>query len=190
MTKKIFVLSGPSGAGEDSIIEGLKKILPIEALITTTTRPMRPGESQGKPYYFISRKDFEDGLTAGRFFEYAQEDNDNYYGCTNDEFERVGKTDKIIIWKVDYKGVINAKRLIPDEAVTILIDVPPEAVEKRIRKRTTVTEEFVKGRLEYAKGWYDNRRYFDYEIKNEDGKLAEAIEDTAKIIKKELNIDK
>ncbi|PIR95197.1 guanylate kinase, partial [Candidatus Falkowbacteria bacterium CG10_big_fil_rev_8_21_14_0_10_37_6] len=53
--QKIFIISGPSGAGEDSVIDGLKKLLPIERVITTTTRAMRKNESQGNPYYFISQ---------------------------------------------------------------------------------------------------------------------------------------
>lgn len=187
--KNIFVITGPSGAGEDSIIEGLKKILPVEKLITTATRQMRPGESQGNPYYFIAKEDFIKGIGEGKFFEYALEDGGNYYGCTFEEIRRVENSDKIIIWKVDYQGALKAKKLIPD-TVIIYLDVPPEVIEKRIRKRTTVTEDFVKGRLEYAKGWYDKRHFFDYTITNDDGKLAEAIAAAAEIIRKESGIDK
>lgn len=187
---KIFALSGPSGAGEDSIIEGLKKIMPIEVLITTTTRSPRSGESQGKPYYFISHSEFEKGITTGKFFEYAKEDGNNYYGCTVEEFKRAERSDNIIIWKVDYQGVINAKRLIPDKVIAILINVTPEVIERRIRKRTKVTEEFVRQRLAYANGWYENKHHFDYEISNEDGKLDYAIQQVADIIRKVSEIDK
>lgn len=185
--KRIFVITGPSGAGEDSIIKGLKEILPIDQLITTTTRQMRPGEKQGEPYYFIAKEDFMKGVREGKFFEYALEDGGNYYGCTFEEVKRVEKSDRIIIWKVDYQGAFKAKELISG-VVTILIDVPPEVIERRIRKRTTVTEEFVRGRLEYAKGWYDNRHRFDYTIANDDGKLEEAITAAAAIIRRESGI--
>ena len=177
----IFIISGPSGAGEDSIIDGLKKYFPIERITTTTTRKMRPGESQKNPYYFISKEEFKEGIKKGSFFEYAEEDNNNFYGVTHEEISRVKEGGNIVIWKIDYKGVISAKKLMP-EALSILIDVPLDIIEKRIRKRNEVAEEFVKSRLEYAKGWYENRHIFDYIIKNKEGKLNEAIEAVKNII--------
>jgi guanylate kinase len=185
-TSKIFILSGPSGAGEDSIIEGLKKIFPIERIMTTTTREMRPGESEGHPYYFISKEDFRAGIERGNFFEWAEEDRGNFYGVTKKEIERVLLLDKIIIWKLDYKGVINARQLYP-EAISILIDVPLEVIEKRIRLRDNATDEYVQERLAYANGWYENRDKFNYSIKNEDGRLDKAIEETVAIIRKNIN---
>ena len=180
----IFIISGPSGAGEDSIIDGLKKCFPIEKVVTTTTRKMRQGESQKNPYYFIPKEKFKKGIKQGNFFEYAEEDNNNFYGVTREEINRVKKSGNIVIWKIDYKGVISAKKLIP-EAVSILINVPLDVIEKRIRKRNEVTEEFVESRLEYARGWYENRHIFDYTIKNKEGKLNEAIEAVKSIIKQD-----
>ena len=66
---KLFIISGPSGAGEDSVIAGLKKCLNIEKIITTTTRKIRPDETQGKEYYFISKDEFKKSITNDEFFE-------------------------------------------------------------------------------------------------------------------------
>src|SRR3989344_41352 len=111
MKTSLIIISGPSGSGEDSIIEGLKEYFPLERVITTTTRQMRRTESEGNPYYFISTEEFADRVDRGDFFEYAQQYNDHFYGVTFAEIERVKNSGKIGIWKIDYKGVIKVKEL-------------------------------------------------------------------------------
>src|SRR3989338_4539799 len=95
----IFVVSGPSGAGEDSIIKGLEKYFPIERIITTSTREMRPGESQGNPYHFIGKEEFKKRKDQGDFIEWAEQYNGNLYGVTRQEIERVKNSGKIGTWK-------------------------------------------------------------------------------------------
>ena len=189
MKNRIIIISGPSGAGEDSIIDALEKILPVENVITTTTREMRPGESQANPYYFISRKDFLEKIDKGEFFEYAQEYNDNYYGVTNEELNRFTANGKIGLWKIEYKGVITVKSKLP-EIKAIFIIAPLEVLEQRIRRRTQVTEDFVKERMNYTKEWLKHREIYDYEVENVEGKLKETIEKVTGIIKREFDIDK
>jgi len=188
MTNNIFIISGPSGAGEDSIIKGLRDIIPFEKIITSTTREMRPGESQGNPYYFITKKKFKAGIGRGKFYEYAEEDRGNLYGVTKKELDRTLNSGSIIIWKLEYQGAITIKKLMP-ESVAILIDIPIDVIEARIRRRDNLSEEYIKGRLAYAQGWYDNKDKFDYLIKNEEGKLDEAIQKVAEIIKKNIKIN-
>jgi guanylate kinase len=185
----LFIISGPSGAGEDSIIEGLRKCFVIEKVITTTTREMRPGESQGNPYYFISKEDFQEGINHGNFIEWAEEYNGNFYGTTKIELERVLSSGKMGIWKIDYHGVINAKKKNP-EITAIFITVPSlDVLENRIRRRDNVTSKYVKERMEYTREWMKHADIYDYTVVNEEGKLEEAIQKTAKIIREnsELN---
>jgi guanylate kinase len=187
MQNNLFIISSPSGAGEDSIIQGLEKLLPIERVITTTTRPMRPGESQKKPYYFISRDKFNKGIKENKFFEYAKEYNNHYYGVTHDEIKRVKNSGKIGIWKIEYKGVISAKKLIPG-IISILINAPLDILEKRIRQRDrTVTEQYIKERMAYTKEFLKNKQIYDYEVINHQGKLNQTIKQVAKIIKQEVS---
>ncbi|MDO8592842.1 MAG: guanylate kinase [bacterium] len=183
MPNNIFIISGPSGAGEDSIIDGLKKILPTERVITTTTRQMRPGEKSGQPYYFISRDDFTKLIEEKKLFEYAREYNDNYYGVTYDEITRVRKGGKIGLWKIEYQGVITAKKLMPG-IIAIFINAPLEILEKRIRRRGNVTEEFVQERLRYTKKWLKHLNIYDYIIENKEGELNQTIAQVAQIIRK------
>ncbi len=184
MKNNLFIISGPSGAGEDSIINGLEKKLSIEKVTTTTTRKMRKGESEGCPYYFISKNDFKKGIEENKFFEYAQEYNNNYYGVTHDEIKRVKNSGKIGIWKIEYKGVITAKKLIKD-ITAIFINSPLPILEQRIRSRDGVTEEYIKERTKYTKEWLKHKNIYDYEVINEQGKLDEAIKKIVDIIKKE-----
>lgn len=183
--KNIFILSGPSGAGEDSIIDGLSKLLPIEKIITTVTRSKRDGENDGAPYYFISQNEFEQNIKRGNMIEYAKHYNGNYYGVTKKELERVAASEKIGIWKIDYQGVETAKRLFP--AITaIFINAPLEILEKRIRMRDHLTEEYVKERMDYTKEWLKHTDIYDYTIENEQGKLDEAIQRAFVIIKERI----
>ncbi|PIR93109.1 guanylate kinase [Candidatus Falkowbacteria bacterium CG10_big_fil_rev_8_21_14_0_10_43_10] len=184
----IFIISGPSGVGEDSVIERLKKILPIERVVTATTRPMRPGEKQGSPYYFITKAEFEKKIKLNGFFEYAQEYNDNYYGVTHEEINRVRRQkDKIGIWKIEYKGVISAKKIMP-EIVAIFLNASLADLEKRIRRRSSVTDEYIKERMAYTEEWLEHRDVYDYEIENREGELEKTVKKVAQIIKERTNI--
>lgn len=182
MENNIFIISGPSGAGEDSVIDGLKKILPIERVVTTTTRPKRPGEASGKPYYFISRGSFIKLIKEKKLFEYAEEYNSNYYGVTHKEINRVKTSGRIGLWKIEYKGVITAKKLMP-KIIAIFINAPLKTLEKRIRRRDNITEQFVQERLDYTKEWLKHLDLYDYLVENEEGKLNQTIKRVAEIIK-------
>ena len=146
---------------------------------------MRTGESQGQPYYFISKEEFVEKIQKNEFFEYQLEDNGNFYGITTVEFQRVCDSNKVVLWRLEFEGVIKMKKLFPD-AISILIDVPKDVIESRIRKRDNPSEDFIKARLEYADGWYKNKDKFDHAIKNEDGKLNEAIAAVADIIRNHM----
>jgi guanylate kinase len=181
MKTNMFMISGPSGAGQDSVIRSLKKQLDFDKIITTTTRKMRPEDNEGISYYFISKEEFRKRIEENKFFEYVLEDNDNYYGGTYAELERIKKSQKPIIWKVDYKGVMNAKKIFP-EAKSIFIYIPFDLIRKRLLARKE-PENIIQDRLEYAEGWYKNENIFDYKVENKEGKLDETIQRVLEIIK-------
>ena len=187
--ENLFIISGPSGAGEDSIIEGIGQCCPIERVITTTTRAPRRGESQGNPYYFVSREEFLEKVKKGLFAEYEQHYNDNYYGVTREELERVAACGKVGIWKLEYKGVRSAKKLFPS-ITAIMITVPDlETLRRRILKRDpTVGERYLRERMEYSRQWMKQTDIYDYTVINADGKLSEAIEETVAIISSKTDL--
>jgi guanylate kinase len=184
---KIFIISGPSGAGEDSVISGLRNKFSIERIITTTTRKMRKGESQGNPYYFVAEDEFKKKIEQNELAEWAQEYNANFYGVTKKELGRVMNCPKIGLWKIEYKGVITAKKQFPE--IKSIYIVPPslEVLRKRIKYRDSlVTEEYLNERMEYTREWMKYEYIYDYKVINEEGKLNEAIEKVAKIIEENL----
>ena len=177
----LFIISGPSGAGEDSIIEGLKKILPIERVITTTTREKRSNIFAEDPYYFISKEEFKKGIAENRFFEYAREYNDQFYGVTKKEIERVINCDKIGIWKIEYKGVMTMKKMMPEIIAILITTESLEVLKQRILSRGA-SEKFVEERMIYTKEWLKHKDIYDYEVVNYEGKLDEAVEEVRGII--------
>lgn len=181
MKTNLIIISGPSGSGEDSIIEGLKEFFSLERVITTTTRQMRQHESEGKPYYFISKEEFADRIDKDDFFEYARHYNNHFYGVTFAEIERVKNSGKIGIWKIDYKGVIKAKELMP-EVPAIFINSPLEVLRERIMKRDGVSGKYVDDRMKYTKEWLKHTDIYDYTIDNEQGKLDKSIQEAKRII--------
>lgn len=181
--KNIFIISGPSGAGKDAVISGLKKILPSRQLITTTSRPKRPGERQGKPYYFMAKNEFKKRIRQKEFFEYDKH-YDNYYGLTHKEIDKTRKGKKIYFWQAEYKGVITAKKQRPD-IIAIFINSPFEILKKRILARKgKLNKKIFSQRIKDIKEWLKRLDLYDYIVKNEEGRLNQTIAQIVKIIKK------
>ena len=185
-TGKICIISGPSGAGEDSVIDGLSKLFPIERVITTTTRDMRPGESDSNPYHFISKTEFMSGIEMGGFVEYAEQYNGNFYGVTRDEIERVNRSGKIGIWKIEYKGVISVKKQFPGIIAILLMAENLEVLESRIKNRDNLGGDYVKDRMDYTREWLKHEDIYDFKVINRQGQLDVAVNEIAEIITKHL----
>lgn len=182
----IFIISGPSGAGEDSIISELSKILPLERIVTTTTREPRPGEIHGQDYYFTSLAEFENRLIAGKFAEHAKQYNGNLYGVSVEELDRVAQSGKIGIWKIEYQGVITVKQRFP-EIKAILINTPDLAtLERRLRKRDNLNETYLQERMAYTQEWLKHTDIYDYAVINADNQLAQAVAQVKEIIEQNL----
>ncbi|HLD31756.1 MAG TPA: hypothetical protein VJB37_02580 [Patescibacteria group bacterium] len=184
-----IIISGPSGAGEDSVINGLRQKLSVEVAITTVTRSPRPGESEGHPYYFVTEPAFVAGVAAGEFFEYAQHYNGNWYGLSQAEMERIKQSGKIGIFKIDYHGVASMKRKLPG-LKAIFLTAPLDVLEKRIRRRSEVTDAYVQERMAYTKEWLKHTDLYDYQVVNEEGKLEQTIIQVENIIRLEMGLDK
>lgn len=180
----IVIISGPSGAGEDSVIDGLSKLVTIHRVITTSTREPRPGESDGNPYHFVTESEFNAKIAAGEMIEWAREYNNHLYGVTLEELQRVATLGGVGVWKMEYKGVQTAKKMFP-EIVAIMITADLDVLEARIRRRDKVTEEHVATRMEYTKEWFRHKDIYDYIVENKEGKLDETIQNVMDIMRKE-----
>lgn len=185
---KIVVIFGTSGSGQDSVIKGLiDSGLRAERVITTVSRPMRPSESQGKPYYFISEEEFKKLIEDDKLIEWDHHYS-GYYGCTYEEYERVSKLPKAILWKTDMRGAVTIKEKFP-QVFTIYVKPPSlEIALERLRKRGQETEEVIQKRAKEIREYLnpENDEKFDFVVVNEEGKLNETVEEVKGIIEKEL----
>ncbi len=178
----LFVISGPSGSGKNTVYEGVKALMPsITHTVSATTRAMRPGETEGVDYYYISVEEFQRRLENGEFLEYVQYGG-NYYGTLKSEIDRLAAAHMIPVLIIEVNGALNIKRIFP-ETVTIFI-VPPsiEELERRIRNRGHNTEEELRTRLEIAAAEMENRDKYDFCVVNDD--LEQCINEVLQIIKK------
>lgn len=181
----LIIISGPSGSGQDSVIQGLiDRGLPIERVITTMARPMRAGESEGQPYYFVSPEKFDLMIKNNELIEWA-EVYDSKRGVTRQELERgLARPDKIAIWKMDWKGTAAAKKLFP-EAIAILITAPSiKDLIERIKKRGD-SPASIQSRIAYTKEFLKHKNLYNYVVINEEGKLEQTIDEVIAILKKE-----
>lgn len=183
----LFVITGPTAVGEDSIINGLRHKRDFHKITTTTSRPKRPSEKEGSPYYFVSKEDFEKMISCDGLVEYVKGANQTYYGVTKAEFAQSAKLEKPVIWKVDYKGAITARELFPDCTI-IYITVPSDnVIRKRLTKRDkNATEDYIEDRLRYAQNWKRHLDLYDYTVVNADTKLHESIDKVDSIIEKSM----
>ncbi|HLD30743.1 MAG TPA: guanylate kinase [Patescibacteria group bacterium] len=180
-----FIISGPSGAGEDSVIEGLKDKIKYERVITTVTREKRIGEREGFPYYFVSRKKFESMINKDAFIEWADVYGD-YRGATKKEIERLNKKNTLALWKVDFQGVETIKKKIPGVLSVLILPPSLKVLEERLIKRKTDTPETIKKRLPFTKKWLKQRKSYDYTVINEENKLKETIDRVLRILLENL----
>jgi len=185
--KHVIIISGPSGSGQDTVIRQLEKVFPIERVITTTSRSMRPLEKQGEPYYFTDPDTFHARIERGEFFEWAKQYNGQYYGVTKDEIERVANSGKLGIWKLDYQGVEHAKELFPG-IQAILLTAPLHELEARIRRRDNPTNEYVAERMAYTKESLAHAGDYDLVVDNRDGMLDETVTTISEFIESHLEV--
>ncbi len=183
--RKLIILSAPSGTGKNTLIgELLKRRDDIAFSISTTTRPKKKGEKEGRDYYFLSKEEFQEGIKRKIFLEWA-EVLGNYYGTSKKEIRRIWKEKKTPILDLDVQGALSLKRRFGDRVVTIFI-LPPslEELENRLRKRGRDNEEEIKKRLELAKKELLYREKYDYQVVNDS--LEEAIKELSQILDRVL----
>lgn len=182
---KIFIISGPSGVGEDSVINGLKKKMKFNRVRTTVTRKPRIGESQGKPYFFTTVNDFKKMIKADEFIEWAIVYGD-YRGATKKEIDRVLKLKNPVLWKVDWQGVRTIQKQIPESVSIFIVPGSYQELEQRIIQRKKDSLKTIKSREVETKKWLRQTKLYDYVVVNKQGELEKTIEKVAAIIKKEL----
>ena len=181
----LVILSAPSGAGKDAVLERLVMRLDDAVVyVTATSRKPRPGEIPGTHYYFYSPEKFREEIEQGNFLEWSMVHGE-FKGVRRDVLGETLLGHKIVIVKPDPQGMRKIKSQLP-EALTIFI-MPPsvEALHKRLTLRGTETPEQLQVRLRNAEIEMAAAPEYDYVVVNEDGMIDETVEQIAEIIRKE-----
>lgn len=146
---KAIIITAPSGAGKTTLV---KKLLAINELlafsVSACTRNKRPGEVDGKDYYFLSPTTFRKKIKNNEFIEWEEVYEDMYYGTLRSEIERIWQLNKAVIFDIDVKGAINLKKQLKEKAIAIFIAPPSVAtLKERLQKRGTEDEKSLAKRI-------------------------------------------
>lgn len=183
----LIVFSGPSGVGKGTILNELlkDKSLKLTYSVSMTTRKPRPGEVDGKNYFFVNKEEFDKAIKDGELLEYA-EFVGNKYGTPKAYVEKQRAKGKNIILEIETKGAKQVIKKFGSDVLSIYV-VPPSIKElkHRLEHRNTEPADIIKKRVEKARRELKSLDLFDYVVTNDDLKATEdRIRD---IIKKEMD---
>ncbi len=183
---RLVVISGPSGAGKDTIVNRLLlKDERFSLSVSATTRAPRPGEKDGVNYYYVNVGEFEKMIEDGEFIEYAKYGS-SYYGTLKRDVKKRINNGKIVVLVIEVQGAENVRKIFPD-CLSIFI-MPPsfEILEQRLRDRCSENEDEIKKRLNIAKTEVEKR--FEYDIVVENDILDETVKNVHKKILEKLDL--
>ena len=185
--KKVIIFSAPSGSGKSTIIGHLLKRIPnMEFSISATSRKPRPGEENGREYYFLSHNEFKQKVAEDKFVEWVEVYQGTCYGTLKSEIERIWQKGNVVIFDVDVLGGVSLKKIFGDKALSVFIQPPSiEVLEQRLRNRNTETEESLRKRIERAEMELQYSNQLDVVVVNDD--LETAINETETIVNNFLN---
>ena len=178
----LVVISGPSGVGKDTILEGMRILRPdLHFVVTITTRPQRQGEANGKDYRFVTKSVFEQMIENGELLEWANVYG-NLYGVPKSEVQQYLNRGLDVMIKVDVQGAATIKSTIP-EAVFIFV-APPSVgnLEERLKERKTESGVDLELRIMAAQEEMSSLPMFDYVVVNQGGRVELAISQIDSII--------
>lgn len=179
----LIVVSGPSGAGKDTICQKLiKENSNIWMSVSMTTRKPRPLEKDGVDYFFVSSEEFENKINDNTFLEYASY-NDNYYGTPKDKVEEKLNEGKDVILVIDINGAINIKKIIPSALFIFIMPPDMETLKNRLIGRKTESKDKVVQRFITAYNEVNNYKKYNYVVVND--KVKDAVNKVKSIIQSE-----
>ncbi len=181
----LVVLSGPSGVGKDSVIQGLKESgYPFYFVVTATTRPRRPSEVDGIDYHFVSVGDFAEMIENNELIEYAVVYGD-YKGIPKKHVREALASGQDVIMRIDVQGAATIRALVPNAVTIFLTAESEEELVRRLQLRKTEPPDQLKMRIVTARRELRRFTEFDYVVINPEEQLDEAVDLVLSIIRAE-----
>jgi guanylate kinase len=166
--RPVFVVTGPSGAGKGTLIRGLLERVPgLEVAVSATTRPQRPGEVDGRDYWFLSDDEFTRRIENDEFLEWVPYVSGRRYGTLRSEIDRIAQDECVCILELELDGALTVQHDVP-RSVTIFIAADVEELERRLRERATESTGEIGERIELARRQLEQAHEFRYMVRNDD----------------------
>ena len=183
----LVILSGPSGVGKGTVRHHIMREHRVDLVysISMTTREKRDKETEGVDYYFVSKEEFQRNIDEGNFLEWA-EFVGNRYGTPKDKVEELRNQGKNVLLEIEIAGATQVLEKVRDDRVISFFLMPPsfKALEDRIRKRKSESEEKIQARLEKGKKEMTMTQNYDFIVKND--KITRAAREIEDLINKKL----
>ncbi|HET6624111.1 MAG TPA: guanylate kinase [Gaiellaceae bacterium] len=184
----VFVVTGPSGAGKGTLIRGLlERVDGLEVAVSATTRPQRPGEVDGREYWFLSDDEFTRRVGAGEFLEWVPYVSGRRYGTLRSEIERIAEEGKVCVLELELDGALRVQDEVPG-SVTIFIAADVPELERRLRDRATESTGEIGERIDLAREQLEQAHRFRYMVRNDD--VERATTALAAVVDCELNLSR
>jgi guanylate kinase len=183
----VFVITGTSGEGKSTLAQRLAQRVPeLELAISATTRPRRPGEEDGRDYWFISEEEFDRRLAEGGFLEHVELPwGDGYRsGTLWSELDRIAARGHSPLLEIETTGAVEVRDRVPNSVVVFVTAPSKEELERRLRARATESEGEIDERLEVAERQLALEGEFHHTIVNDD--LERALDELEGIVRAEL----
>jgi guanylate kinase len=173
-SRPVFVVTGPSGAGKGTLIKGLlERVDGLEVAVSATTRPQRPGEIDGRDYWFLSGDEFTRRVDAGEFLEWVPYVSGKRYGTLSSEIDRIGREGAVCILELELEGALKVQRDVQG-SITIFIAADVDELERRLRERATESTGEIGERIALARRQLERAHEFRYMVRNDDLERATA----------------
>lgn len=169
---RLFVITGPSGVGKGTLIEGLLREVPdLELSVSATTRRPRGSERDGVHYHFMDEQEFERRVQAGEFIEHAAYSS-HQYGTLRSEVEPRLARGAGVVLEIEVQGARQIRETVPDAVQVFIAPPSPEDLRRRLESRGTDSDEQIATRLAVAAGELEAREEFGHVIVNDDVERA------------------
>jgi guanylate kinase len=175
----VLIVSGPSGSGKSTLVQKILELPGTMLAVSSTTRPPRKTESNGKWYNFVSEVEFQGMVQRGEFLEYAQVFGKNWYGTPLKALAEALEQKKDLVLEIDVQGALQVKQKLPGAIAVFVIPPSRDDLERRIRDRGQDSEDEIRRRLDRARQEMLSYGSYDFAVVNDDleraGREVQAI---------------